>query len=214
MPIRRAAIAVALLLAGAVEMPLGSQAPARTDQTYTSATTAILVDVVVRDRKGRPVTDLDAGDFELLEDNAVQKVDTFSRVSRGSGIGVNVAWRPPPNTTLVMTSRPAGPAANADPESPEATLALVFDHLSPESLRLVQRAMQAVAGSDAEMVVAAAEAQHAADAEDMLVIGAGWQGGIADPGAGRQSGLHDLHHRAGAGRGDGATLEAGFGIAP
>lgn len=161
MPIRRAAIAVALLLAGAVEMPLGSQAPARTDQTYTSATTAILVDVVVRDRKGRPVTDLDAGDFELLEDNAVQKVDTFSRVSRGSGIGVNVAWRPPPNTTLVMTSRPAGPAANADPESPEATLALVFDHLSPESLRLVQRAtldyMPASGASDVLVGVFATE---------------------------------------------------------
>ena len=140
MPIRRAAIAVTLLFAGAMQMPLRSQAPARTDQTYTSATTAILVDVVVRDRKGRPVTDLEAADFELFEDNVAQKVDTFSRVSRGGGIGVNVAWRSPANTTSVMTSRPAGPTEATAQRPPEATVALVFDHLSPESLRLAQRA--------------------------------------------------------------------------
>ena len=114
MPFRsRGGSLVTLLLAGAVEMPLRSQSPARADQTYTSAATAILVDVVVRDRKGRPVTDLDAADFELSEDGVAQKVDTFSRVSRGGGIGVDVAWRSPANTTSVMTSRPSGPADKA-----------------------------------------------------------------------------------------------------
>ena len=140
MPFRRAAVAVTLLLAGAVEIPLRSQSPARADQTFTSATTAILVDVVVRDRKGRPVTDLDAADFELFEDRVAQKVDTFSRVSRGGGIGLNVAWRSPANTTSVMTSRPSGPADKAPDQAPETTVALVFDRLSPESLRLAQHA--------------------------------------------------------------------------
>jgi len=140
MPFRRAAVAVTLLLAGAMEMPLRSQSPARADQTFTSATTAILVDVVVRDRKGRPVTDLDAADFELFEDRVAQRVDTFSRVSRGGGIGLNVAWRSPANTTSVMTSRPSGPADKAPDQAPETTVALVFDRLSPESLRLAQHA--------------------------------------------------------------------------
>jgi VWFA-related protein len=140
MPFRHTAVAVTLLLAGAVEMPLRSQAPARPDQIYTSAATAILVDVVVRDRKGRPVTDLDAADFEIFEDRVAQKVDTFSRVSRGGGIGLNVAWRSPASTTAVMTSRPAGAAETAPNQAPEATVALVFDRLSPESLRLAQRA--------------------------------------------------------------------------
>jgi len=139
MPIRRA-VAVTLLLAGAVEMPTRSQSPAPADQAFTSAATAILVDVVVRDRKGRPVTDLDPTDFELFEDDVAQKVDTFSRVSRGGGIGLNVAWRSPRNTTSVMTSRPAGPADPAPNQAPEATIALVFDHLSADSLRLAQRA--------------------------------------------------------------------------
>ena len=108
MPIRRAAIVAALLLAGSGTATVRSQspAPARADQAYTSAATAILVDVVVRDRRGRPVVDLTAEDFEIYEDGASQKVDTFTRVSRGGGIGVGVAWKSGGSTTSVVTSRP------------------------------------------------------------------------------------------------------------
>ena len=142
MTIRRAAIAAALLLAGSATVTVRSQspAPARAEQAYTSAATAILVDVVVRDRRGRPVTDLTADDFEVYEDGVDQKVDTFTRVSRGGGIGVGVAWKAGAATTSVMTSRPApdGPADTR--QTDDTTVALVFDHLSTESLRLAQRA--------------------------------------------------------------------------
>ena len=80
-------------------------------------------------------------------------------------------------------------------------------------MRLVQRAMQAVAGLDGKAVVAALEDQDAVLAQDMLVIGIGRQG-IGDARAGWQVAFHDLDHRAGAGRRDGAALEAGFRIAP
>ena len=72
------------LLAGAGR-GTAALSPARraTDQSFTSAATAILVDVVVRDRKGRPVTDLSADDFEVAEDGVAQKVDTFTpRIAR------------------------------------------------------------------------------------------------------------------------------------
>ena len=138
----RVEIAAILLLAGAGTATLRSQAPAaaRADQAYTSAATAILVDVVVRDRRGRPITDLTAGDFEVYEDGANQKVDTFARVSRGGGIGVGVAWKAGGAATSVVTSRPVsdGPAEAA--RTDDTTVALVFDHLSTESLRLAQRA--------------------------------------------------------------------------
>src|SRR5687768_605202 len=142
MPSRRTPIVVALFLAAAAATAttLRSQAPARADQTYTSATTAILVDVVVRDRRGQPVTDLAAEDFELFEDGAAQHVDTFGRVSRGGGIGVGVAWRDPSNPTTVRTSRPAEAETPTSDPATEGTVALVFDHLSTESLRLAQRA--------------------------------------------------------------------------
>ena len=114
----------------------------RADQTYTSAATAILVDVVVRDRKGRPVTDLDAADFELFEDGVAQKVDTFSRVSRGGGIGLGVAWQlagehdlgDDVDDPVVRRTRPPrpGPAKRRSRSCSIASLR--------ESLRLAQRA--------------------------------------------------------------------------
>ena len=142
MPNRRSVIVVTLFIATAsvAAKTLRSQAPARADQIYTSATTAILVDVVVRDRRGQPVTDLAAEDFELFEDGAAQHVDTFGRVSRGGGIGVGVTWRDPSNTTAVRTSRPAEAETPTSDPATEGTVALVFDHLSTESLRLAQRA--------------------------------------------------------------------------
>jgi len=109
-------------------------------QSLSSGTTAILVDVVVRDRKNLPVTDLAAGDFEVYEDGLRQSVDTFTRVSRGGGIGVGIAWRPAETTVAVNpTAAPAAPAAAGDPGE-ETTTAVVFDHLSSETLRHAQRA--------------------------------------------------------------------------
>jgi VWFA-related protein len=118
----------------------GQAGSARSPQSFTSTTTAILVDVVVRDRGGRPVTDLTAADFDIAEDGVHQTVDSFTRVSHGGGIGVGVAWRSPSRTTAVMTGSPTPPPTAADGPPEEATTALVFDHLSADTLRLAQKA--------------------------------------------------------------------------
>ena len=139
MTISRVVIATALVL-GATDARVVSQTvPARTHQSYTSATTAILVDVVVRDRKGRPVTNLSLEDFSISEDGTPQKVDTFTRVSRGRGIGVGVAWKSPDTTVATVASADGTPVESRAPAD-EPTIALVFDHLSAETLRLAQRA--------------------------------------------------------------------------
>jgi hypothetical protein len=41
---------------------------------FTSQTAAILVDVVVRDKKGAPILGLTAADFDLFEDGVRQKL--------------------------------------------------------------------------------------------------------------------------------------------
>ena len=117
----------------------GASAPQR--QSLSSGATAILVDAVVRDRKNLPVTDLAAADFEIYEDGVRQNLDTFTRISRGSGIGVGIAWKSADTTIAVNpTGSPAtAPAADA-PEEEETTTAVVFDHLSSETLRVAQKA--------------------------------------------------------------------------
>ena len=105
----------------------------------SSTATAILVDAVVRDKSGQLVTDLSATDFELFEDGARQTIDSFTRVTRGGGIGVGVAWKTPDRTIAITPTAPVDSATGA-PLEDAATVALVFDHLSSESLNLAQKA--------------------------------------------------------------------------
>jgi VWFA-related protein len=101
-----------------------------------AVTTAVLVDVVVRDRRGRPVTDLTADDFEVREDGTSQQLGSFTRVARGAGVAIEVGVKDPA-TTLVET--PARSGAEDEPPVPMVT-ALVFDALSSTALALSQRA--------------------------------------------------------------------------
>jgi VWFA-related protein len=138
--IRGRAAAFVVLLAALTEPSPFAQSSSRPGerQSFTSAATAILVDVVVRDKKGRPVTDLSAADFQVAEDGVPQKVDSFTRVSHGSGIGIDVAWRTPATTVNIAAAGTSLAETAGAPE--DATTALVFDHLSAESLRLAQKA--------------------------------------------------------------------------
>jgi VWFA-related protein len=115
----------------------GTATPER--QSYTSTATAILVDVVVRDKREQPVTDLSAADFEVMEDGVRQRVDTFTRVLHGGGIGVGIAWKRERDPIEVRLGPLSSPTPSGD-VTPDATTALVFDHLSAESLRLAQKA--------------------------------------------------------------------------
>jgi VWFA-related protein len=121
---------------GAQQRP--REAP-RANEPYTAATTAILVDVVVRDKRGRPITDLTKEDFEIYEDTVPQTVGSFSVVSRASGIGIQVRRRAPGTTTVSTAGTPAeAPESKTDDRPP--TTAMVFDSLTPEALSLAQTA--------------------------------------------------------------------------
>ena len=77
---RASAACVALVLGLAVVA--GSDGPARQDRpaqpTFRSSTAAVMVDVTVSDRSGRPVTGLTAEHFELLDNSVVQQVHEVS----------------------------------------------------------------------------------------------------------------------------------------
>ncbi|HEU4925844.1 MAG TPA: VWA domain-containing protein [Vicinamibacterales bacterium] len=130
-----------VVVATAVEVLSARQAaqgrPQKPTQPYFAATTAILVDVVVRDRRGRPVLDLRADDFEVLEDAVRQTIGSFAVVQRGGGLGIKVGRRVDAPTTTVT----GGTETAADPPSLEQpTVAIVFDALKPEALELAQKA--------------------------------------------------------------------------
>ena len=142
--VRRLVVAVTAVALGWSAGRLGAaQTPTSADkQTFTAAATAILVDVVVRDHRGGvPVTDLTSDDFAVFEDGVPQKIDSFSRVTRGAGIGVGIRWKTPAPTRIGRASgAEPGEVSAADRATDEGATALVFDHLSEDALHLAQRA--------------------------------------------------------------------------
>jgi len=134
-------VLVSMLQAGsAVRGQSPPQDGAQARSTFTTHATAILVDVVVRDKKGSLVTDLAQSDFDVAEDGVHQKIGSFAVVNHGGGIGIGVKFREPGGTTVLSPTDPAGSAsAPAAPLEPAMT-ALVFDALSPEALSITQKA--------------------------------------------------------------------------
>lgn len=114
-------------------------APTSTQSTrFETTATAIVVDVIVRDRRGNLVTDLTADDFDLYEDRVRQTIGSFSVANRGAGIALTARRKDAP--TLLSTTAGTGADDVLDDDSRSGVVALVFDRLSPESRVLAQQA--------------------------------------------------------------------------
>ena len=65
---------LSLLLIAAIGLQAVSQ---EQDEVIRVRSNEVRLDVVVKDKKGRPIKDLKASDFEILEDGVPQKVESF-----------------------------------------------------------------------------------------------------------------------------------------
>lgn len=104
------------------------------DEVIRVRSNEVRLDVVVKDKKGHPIKDLNAADFEILEDGVPQKVESFRFVSREAG--ANVAEKKDDKSADVVNPAPATPAKRSTP----TVTALVFDRLSPEARALARKA--------------------------------------------------------------------------
>ncbi len=133
----RALLTCGLLLAGRVAaqvspapQPVPSAAPL---PTFTAEVEQVVVDVVVTDKQGVPVTGLSKSDFSVEEDGAPQSVATFEAVQLAPATPAAESGPPPVSTNT-------GPAA-----TPNAgrTFVIVFDdvHLTPFQARQAKAAV-------------------------------------------------------------------------
>src|SRR5215218_10053893 len=101
---RNSTLAIGLIALGLLATPR-AQEPQRVGNV-TEGVTAVLVDVVVRDKRGQPVRDLTTADFEVLEDNVPHKVASFSVVSEGINGALAGAASAAPGATLPANATP------------------------------------------------------------------------------------------------------------
>jgi VWFA-related protein len=108
------------------------------------STSEVVLDVVVRDKKGRPVQDLDKSNFDVYEDGKKQQLESFRLHSRESG-------GPQPSAISATGTPGSAPPVGVDKSrmqtAPEQNpfiginvVAMVFDRLSLQGRTLAQKA--------------------------------------------------------------------------
>jgi VWFA-related protein len=131
----RAIILFLIIFLASTYAPVFSQAQQNNDDKITLSASEVLLDVVVRDKKGRIVKDLKPTDFEIYEDNVRQEVTSFRLVSRERA-AVETKTAPKPTTTTTATAS----NASREPFANISLVAMVFDRLSPNARGLAHKA--------------------------------------------------------------------------
>jgi VWFA-related protein len=125
------ALIAALMICPVLKVSAQQQTPGANTQTDRLAvvvsTSEVRLDAVVKDKKGRPVKDLAAADFEVYEDGVRQEVQSFRQVGGGTAPDAAKGAKP-----VTKEGSPVTLGANY--------VALVFDRLSPAARTLAHDA--------------------------------------------------------------------------
>jgi VWFA-related protein len=133
-------VSLLLLIGLLAHTSLGQTPPAQgqDEEKVVVGTNEVVLDAVVKDKKGHSVRDLKSSDFEVYEDGVPQRVLSFRLITRDA---VSASTRESRATTSSGdTSRTGGPFDN---NNRIGAVALVFDRLSPDARA---RARQAAFG--------------------------------------------------------------------
>lgn len=95
-------------------------------QTIRIASEEVLLDVVARDKRGRPVNGLKAEEIEVYEDGVKQQIASFRKVDSN----LLAAADAKPGTTGANNT-PAAPAAVVDPLRQINLVTMIFERLNP-----------------------------------------------------------------------------------
>jgi VWFA-related protein len=114
------------------------QDPGQDDETIVVGTTEVLMDAVVKDKKGAVVRDLQASDFEVFEDGVKQEIRSFRLVTRDRRAEEQEQEQAAAGSSGGNSTTPAQPTVTRRPTPPASArplgaVALVFDRLSPEA---------------------------------------------------------------------------------
>src|SRR5205085_6658851 len=105
------------------QTPAPAQQQVPEEDVVRITTNLVQVDAVVMDSQGRQVTNLNADDFEIREDNRAQKITNFSYISTDSARPALAT----PAARPADRNAPPAPPMSLRPEQVRRTFALVVD---------------------------------------------------------------------------------------
>src|SRR5213593_2899749 len=102
-----------LILSTAIVLPQARQQPTTTFRVQSNL---VVVDVIVRDKKGALVRDLRREEFKIFEDNVPQEIGTFSIENIPIAPSENIAENAPESAKPATVNFSATPPAERKPE--------------------------------------------------------------------------------------------------
>jgi VWFA-related protein len=142
-----------LYVAGRAQNP--PAADTQDSQKVVVGSAEVLFDVVVRDKRGRAVTDLSAADFEVYEDGVRQQLNSFRLVAREPAGKAAVAAS---NAGGAETSKNEGAVpvrprtVGAEEGARLSAVAIVFDRLTPDARARARQAALGYVGEKDDLV--------------------------------------------------------------
>jgi len=136
-------ILVLCILICSKDQASAQQTPVPTPGVIRINVNLVQVDAVVTDAKGKPVKDLKAGDFELLQDGKVQKIRNFEFVRVKDTLG-SMTVRPGSMPVVNSAAVALPPTSTPKPNEVRRTIALVVDDigLSQDSIVHTREALR------------------------------------------------------------------------
>src|SRR6266542_4482299 len=101
-----------------------AQEPASQNPSFRAGASAVVLDVVIRDKRGRPVRDVQPGEVTVLEDGVAREIRSFRLVERTGTLG---------GPELSLTPPKTGSENLPDALRFPTLVTLVFDHLTQNS---------------------------------------------------------------------------------
>jgi len=138
-----------LVLASVLASGWGSSAvqdpkPAQQDEKISIRTAEVVLDAIVKDKKGRSVKDLNVNEVQVFEDGVLQKIESFQLVNRK--VSEKDAEE---RKDQIILATPTGSADTADRISNVSAIALVFDRMSGDGRKRARDAAMAYLGEEA-----------------------------------------------------------------
>jgi VWFA-related protein len=135
------------IIALGFSLPLNgfSQVPQKEQKVAVVSTAEVQLDVVVKDKKGHPIKDLKAGDFEVYEDGVKQQVSSFRLVAREGGVTgkkEETAAVTPARNVAIGNTNVGGTGSEI------SAVAMVFDRLSPDARKRARDAALGYVGDN------------------------------------------------------------------
>ncbi len=121
--------------------------PARQDEKISIRTAEVVLDAIVKDKKGRPVKDLNVNEIQIFEDGVRQKIESFQLVNRKL-VDKETETEKTGNKNQVVLATPSGDDGGSDDVMNVSAIALVFDRLSGDARKRARDAAMNYLGEE------------------------------------------------------------------